>query len=93
MRPGVPLFAEYPCRRRLRLDRYDRSDLAVLYELHLAVLEGEQREVAAAPDVGAGMDLGAALADDDRAGLEELAVVRLDAEVLGVGVAAVARRS
>ena len=68
----------------------DRHDLAVLDELHLAVLEGEEREVAAAADVCAGMDLGAALADDDRAGLESLAVIGLDAEKLRVRVAAVA---
>ena len=67
----------------------DRHDLAILDELPLAVLEGEEREVAAAADVGAGMDLGAALADDDRAGLEGLAIVGLDAEKLRVRVAAV----
>ena len=67
----------------------NRDDLAVLDELHLAVLEGEKREVAAAADVCTGMDLGAALADDDRAGLESLAVVCLDAEKLRVRVAAV----
>ena len=74
----------------LGLDRDNRDDLAVLDELHLALLESEKREVATASDVGAGMDLGTALANDDRAGLEELAVIRLDAEVLGVGIASVA---
>ena len=54
------------------------------------VLEGEEGEVAALADVLAGMDLGSALADDDGAGLEELAVIRLDAEILRVGVASVA---
>ena len=74
--------------RDLGLD--DRYDLAVLGELHLAVLEGEEGEVAALADVLAGMNLGSALADDDGAGLEELAVIRLDAEILRVGVASVA---
>ena len=68
----------------------DRHDLAILDELHLAVLEGEEREVAAAADVGARVDLGAALADDDRTGLEKLAVIGLDAEKLRIRVAAVA---
>ena len=70
----------------------DGDDLAVLDELHLAVPEGEESEVAALPDVLAGMDLRAALADDDGAGLEELSVVGLDAEVLRIRVAAVACR-
>ena len=74
----------------LGLDRNDCDDLAVLDELHLALLESEEREVATASDIGAGMDLGTALADDDRAGLEKLTVIRLDAEVLGVGIASVA---
>ena len=73
----------------LGLDRDNRDDLAVLDELHLALLESEEREIATAADVGAGMDLGTALTDDDRACLEKLAVIRLDAEVLGVGVASV----
>ena len=74
--------------RGLGLD--DRYDLAVLDELHLAVLEGEESEVAALADVLTGVNLCSALADDDGAGLEELAVIRLDAEILRVGVASVA---
>ena len=70
----------------------DGDDLAVLDELHLAVLKGEEREVTALADVLAGMNLRAALADDDRAGLEELAVVGLDAEVLRIGIATVTGR-
>ena len=50
----------------------------------LAVLKGEKREVATASDIRAWMDLGAALTHDDRTGLEELAVIGLDAEVLRV---------
>ena len=70
----------------------DGDELAVLDEFHLAVLKGEKREVAAETDVLAGMDLRAALADDDRAGLQELAVVGLDAEVLRIGIATVTGR-
>ena len=58
-------------------------------ELDGACLEGEQRVVAAAADAAARVEVGAALADDDLAGVDELAAVPLDAEPLGVGVAAV----
>src|SRR5689334_20715395 len=64
-------------------------DLAAL-EFDLAVLEGEQRVVGANADVEAGAELSSTLADDDGAGGNGLAAVRLDAEVLRVGVAAVA---
>ena len=52
-------------------------------ELHGAGGRGEQRVVAAAADVDAGMEVGAALADDDLAGLDDLAAEPLDAEPLG----------
>src|SRR5690606_20376435 len=58
-------------------------------ELDRAVRRGEQRVVAAPADVEAGVDLRAALADEDRAGGHEVAVVGLDAESLAVGVTAV----
>ena len=67
----------------------DGDELAVLDEFHLAVLKGEKREVAAETDVLAGMDLRAALADDDGTGLEKLTVISLDTEILRIGVAAV----
>ena len=51
---------------------------------------GEQRVVAATADVDAGVEVGAALADEDLAGLDDLAAEPLDAEALGVGVATVA---
>ena len=51
---------------------------------------GEQGVVAAAADVHARVELGAALADEDLAGLDDLAAEPLDAEALGVGVATVA---
>ncbi len=70
----------------------NRDELAVLDEFHLAVLKGEEGEIAAEANVLAGADLRAALADDDGAGLEELTVVSFDAEILRVGIAAVASR-
>src|SRR5690606_20292052 len=60
-------------------------------ELDGAVDQREQRVVAAQADARTRMELGAALADDDVAGLDGLAAVHLHAEVLRVGVAAVAR--
>src|SRR5688572_5936272 len=77
---------------RARRGEFADVDLAAL-ELDGAVLEREDRVVAAEADVEAGLELGAALADDDRAGADRLAAVRLDAAVLGVAVAAVLRRA
>lgn len=54
-----------------------------------AVDEGEERVVGAGADVGARVVLGAALADDDVAGEDELAVVLLHAEALGNAALAV----
>src|SRR5690606_39030847 len=74
----------------------DNTDGAALLrtlgrELDLAVDQREQGVVAAEADAHARMELGAALADDDVAGLDGLAAVHLHAQVLRVGVAAVAR--
>ena len=55
--------------------------------------EREQRVVVATADTGAGVEVGAALANDDLAGVDELTTEALDAEALGVGVAAVAGRT
>src|SRR3546814_8123524 len=60
-------------------------------ELDLAVDEREQGVVAAEADAHAPMELGAALANDDVAGFDRLATIDLHAEILRVGVAAVAR--
>ena len=54
-----------------------------------AVHLGEQGVVSADAHVGAGMDLGAALADQNVAGEDELTVTALHAQTLGVGVTAV----
>src|SRR5690606_30701780 len=60
-------------------------------ELDLAVDEREQGVVAAEADAHARIELGAALADVEVAGFDRLATIDLHAEVLRVGVAAVAR--
>ena len=56
----------------------------------LPVDQREQRVVAATADALAGVEVGAALADDDLARVHVLAAEALHAEPLGVGVAAVA---
>src|SRR5215472_11180784 len=75
----------------------DLDRLAVARASHgiadLAVDEREQRVVTAGADVLAGVELGAALANDDRAGRHRLAAEHLDAEHLRLRVAAVARRA
>ena len=99
-RAGAP---ERPGAGRLRRERADArgepsgdgndvDDLAVLAlaELDRTVDQREQRVVATDADVAAGVDLGAALADDDRAGGDLRAVEDLHAQALGVGVTTVA---
>ena len=54
-----------------------------------AVHLGKQGIVSADAHVGAGMDLGAALTDQNIAGLDELAICTLGAQTLGVGVTTV----
>src|SRR5689334_22348127 len=68
---------------------YDGAALAARLEDELAVALGEDRVVLADPGAGAGAEARAALADDDRPGRHGLAVEHLDAETLGVRVAAV----
>jgi hypothetical protein len=62
-------------------------------ELNSACLQGEQRVVATAANACAGVEVGAALANDDLAGLDNLAAEALYAQELSVGVAAVASRA
>src|SRR3954470_21572858 len=64
----------------------DQLAAAAATELHPAGGRGEQRVIATPPDVVAGVERGAALADDDRPGRNEGAVVGLHAEALGLGV-------
>src|SRR6266699_4883038 len=59
-------------------------------ELNRAADQREQRVVAAAADALAGVEVRAALADEDLARVHDLTAVTLDAEALGLGVAAVA---
>src|SRR4051812_18713952 len=61
-----------------------------LRELHRPRRHREEGVVAAPSDVLAGVEPGAALAHDDGAGVDDRAVEHLDAEALGVGIAAVA---
>src|SRR5262249_36940302 len=75
---------------RLR-DDVDAAALAV--EPHHAVGQREQRVVAAAADVAAGVVAGAALPHQDAAGRHRLAAVLLDAQPLAVRLAAVADRT
>src|SRR4051812_9752039 len=58
-------------------------------ELDRTGCEREQRVVATAADVVARVEVRAALADDDLAGVDDLAAEALHAEALGVGVAPV----
>ena len=71
-------------------DDVDDAAAAPGAELDRAGDEREQRVVAAAADVVTGVEVGAALADDDLAGVDDLAAEALDAEALRVGVATVA---
>src|SRR3712207_3957844 len=69
------------------------DDLAALRvpQLARALDEGEQRVVTAAADTLPRVELGAALADQDLAGVDDLAAEPLHAQPLGVRVAPVAR--
>ena len=64
--------------------------LAVVLEADLAVNLGEQRVIFAQPDVQAGFKAATLLPDEDRPAGDEVAVMALDAEPLGVAVAPVA---
>mgnify|MGYP000199439213 CR=1 FL=1 len=65
--------------------------LLALGELDGAGLEGEQGVVLADTDVLTRVDVGAALTDENLAGLHGLAAIALGAETLSVGIAAVTR--
>jgi hypothetical protein len=62
-------------------------------EADMAVGEGEEGVVPSHADVVAGMELGAALTDENGAGEDELSAVPFHAETLAMAVAAVACRS
>lgn len=77
--------------RRLLACSDDVDDLAAALraELHRTGGQREQRVVAATADVHAGVEVGAALTDDDLAGVDLLAAEALDAEALSVGITTV----
>ena len=80
--------------RVLRGRQFSDADMHfAALEFDAAVGEGEEGVVTADADVEAGLELGAALADDDGAGGDDLPAVGFDAAVLRVAVAAVAGRS
>src|SRR6478735_7362031 len=75
-----------------RLDRLDPDALLGLggvLELHLAGDRREHGVIVAEPGARSGQECHAALADDDRAGVDELAVAGLHAEALADAVATV----
>src|SRR5262245_2431237 len=76
-----------------RLDANPLSRATLALEDHPAVDQSIQRIVAALADIRARMDARAALAHQDVAGADHLAVAALDAEEAGIAVAAVARGS
>lgn len=85
--------------RRLGFDVLGLSDLSVVdsdpslvlraFELHLAADEGEEGEVSADAHARTRVELGAALANDDCAGLDDFAAVLLNSASLTVTVATV----
>ena len=75
-----------------RVDDVDRLAPTLRAELHGTGDEREMGVVAATADADAGVEVRATLADDDLASVDNLAAETLDAKVLGVRVAPVARR-
>lgn len=83
------------------LDRDDRAELestrevrhALLHEADDTVLNCVDGVILADANAVADVHLGTALADDDLARLNGLAIRSLDAEALGLGVAAVSCRA
>src|SRR5262245_5558254 len=88
----VSQMPEATCGPSGLLGRLDRDDpaAAAVRELHGAGAGGEDRVVAAEAHALAGLEAGSALAHDDLAARDLLAREHLDAEALGVRVAAVA---
>jgi hypothetical protein len=75
-----------------RLDQYGAAMFRALDgEFHRTVGKCEQGVILADTDVLTGMELGAALTDEDVARRDELAAIAFDAEAFRFGIAAVAR--
>lgn len=72
----------------VRVDAYPSLLLGAL-ELHLTFDQGEERVIVSDPTVHTGVELGAALADDDRTGLDDLSSKALDAQSLGIRISTV----
>src|SRR5215212_4548553 len=93
--PVRGLFVSRFCLRRARLDVRINGDLvarlALVLELHNAVDQRVDREIAAESDVAARVPLRSALADDDVTGDDFLTAELLHAAVLRIAVAPVAR--
>src|SRR5262245_24709397 len=79
--------------RHCGIDRDLHPLLVLVLELDGTVHHGEESVVAAAADILARVELGAALLHQDVAGDDLLAAVALDAEVLRIAGAAVAARA
>ena len=75
----------------LLLDADPLAVLAEAFETDHAIGEGKQGIVAAVTHILTRVDMGAALTNQDIAGQNPLAVGALDAETLGLGIAAVVR--
>jgi hypothetical protein len=87
-----PKLASAGEEEKLCCDRSDDVDdlaAALRTELDRTSGEGEQCVVATTSHVHAGVEVRAALANDDLARLDDLATEALDAEVLRVGIATV----
>lgn len=72
-------------------DDIDDPPAAMRAEFNNARSEREQRVIATASDVAAGMEVCAALANDDLPGVHSLAAKTLHAQALRIGIAPVAR--
>lgn len=60
-------------------------------EFHFAVNQGKNSVITAETDIKSGLELGSALANDDRPSRHLLPTVGLDAAVLRIAIAAIAR--
>lgn len=71
--------------------RVDADSALVLWtlELHNAVCEGKERVVVADATIHASVELGAALANDDRSSLNDFASVSLNAQAFGIRISTV----
>ncbi len=69
--------------------RWEDVNRPIGLELHKTVTLGEKSKIIAAPHKKTGPKLGAALADNNASGTDELASKCLDAQAFGIGIASV----